>query len=51
MDYFSRHPQEAVKLLSVGERKNDGKLNASELAAYAAVASLILNLDELITKQ
>jgi hypothetical protein len=50
-DYFGRHPQEAANLLSVGEKKNDDKLNASELAAYAAVASLILNLDEVITKQ
>ncbi len=51
LDYFGRHPQEAAKLLSVGEKKNDARLNALELAAYAAVASLILNLDEVITKQ
>jgi len=51
LDYFSRNPQEAAKLLSVGEKKNDGKLNASELAAYATMASLILNLDEVITRQ
>ncbi|MGH9838903.1 MAG: DUF1553 domain-containing protein [Blastocatellia bacterium] len=50
-DYFSHHPREAAKLLSVGEKKYDDKLNAPELAAYAATASLILNLDELITKQ
>ncbi len=51
VDYFSHNPEEAIKLLSVGERKSDSKLNASELAAYAATASLILNLDEVITKQ
>ncbi|MGH9836457.1 MAG: DUF1553 domain-containing protein, partial [Blastocatellia bacterium] len=51
MDYFSRNPQEAAKLLSVGEKKNDGKLDVAELAAYTAAASLILNLDEVITKQ
>ena len=51
VESFARHPQEAVKLLSLGEKKNDGKLNSSELAAYATVASLILNLDEVITKQ
>jgi hypothetical protein len=51
MGYFGRNPQEATKLLSVGEKKNDGKLDAAELAAYAATASLILNLDEVITKQ
>ncbi len=49
--HFARNPQHAVKLLSVGEMRNDSKLNASELAAYAATASLILNLDEVITKQ
>jgi mono/diheme cytochrome c family protein len=51
MDYFSHNPQEAAKLLSVGERKKDDKLNAFDLAAYATTASLILNLDEVITKQ
>jgi hypothetical protein len=51
MDYFSRNPQEAAKLLSVGEKRNDGRLDAAEVAAYAATASLILNLDELVTKQ
>ncbi len=49
--HFSGNPGEAVKLLSVGEKKKDDKLNVSELAAYAATASLILNLDEVITKQ
>jgi hypothetical protein len=51
MDYFSRNPQEAAKLLSVGEKRNDGKLDAAEVAAYAGTANLMLNLDEVITKQ
>jgi hypothetical protein len=51
MDYFSRNPQEAAKLLSVGEKRNDGRLDAAELAVYAATANLILNLDEVITRQ
>jgi hypothetical protein len=51
MDYFNRNPQEAAQLLSVGEKRNNDKLNEVELAAYAATASLILNLDEVITKQ
>ncbi len=50
-DYFNHNPQEAAKLLAVGERRNDDKLNATELAAYAVTASLMLNLDEVITKQ
>ncbi|HKX29476.1 MAG TPA: DUF1553 domain-containing protein, partial [Blastocatellia bacterium] len=50
-ELFARNPQAAARLLSVGDRRNDAKLNAAELAAYAATASLILNLDEVITKQ
>jgi len=49
--HFIANPQEAARLLSVGEKKYDDKLNAPELAAYASTASLILNLDEVITKQ
>ncbi|MBA4149399.1 MAG: DUF1553 domain-containing protein [Verrucomicrobia bacterium] len=41
----------AEQLISVGDSKADDKLNASELAAYTTVASVILNLDEVITKQ
>ncbi|MCI0336091.1 MAG: DUF1549 domain-containing protein, partial [Acidobacteria bacterium] len=51
MDLFARNPQEAARLLSVGEKRNDDKLNVTELAAYVATASLILNLDEVIMKQ
>ncbi|HQR32054.1 MAG TPA: DUF1549 domain-containing protein [Blastocatellia bacterium] len=51
LEFFTRHPQEADKLLSVGEKRNRDTLNRTELAAYAATASLILNLDEVITKQ
>jgi hypothetical protein len=40
----------ALKLLAVGESKRNEKLDAAELAAWATVASVILNLDETITK-
>ena len=49
--YFQAHPQEATKLLAVGVKPADKTLNPEELAAYSMVASLILNLDEVITKQ
>ncbi len=49
--YFTRNPQEASRLLTFGEKRNDIKIDPVELAAYSAVASLILNLDETITKQ
>jgi hypothetical protein len=50
-DHFRRDQQEASRLLSVGEKRNEAKFDTVELAAYAATASLILNLDEVITKQ
>jgi len=49
--YFRARPRDAEKLLMIGEKRNDARLNPAELAAYATTASLILNLDEVITKQ
>jgi Protein of unknown function (DUF1553)/Protein of unknown function (DUF1549)/Concanavalin A-like lectin/glucanases superfamily/Planctomycete cytochrome C len=51
IEYFRSDPKEAEKLLAVGERRNSPKFASVELAAYTATASLILNLDEVITKQ
>ncbi|MBI3840100.1 MAG: DUF1553 domain-containing protein [Planctomycetia bacterium] len=51
VDQFREHPEEADKLLQVGEAPRDVKLDSSELAAYSAVANLILNLDEVVTKE
>jgi hypothetical protein len=48
---FKEKSDEAKRLLATGERRNNPKLNTEELAAYVTVASLILNLDEAITKQ
>jgi hypothetical protein len=41
----------AAKLLQVGEAKPDVRLDAAELAAYATVCRLILNLDEAVTRE
>ena len=38
------------KLLAVGEAPRNDKLDAAELAAWTMVASMILNLDETVTK-
>lgn len=46
---FAENSAAANKLLQVGERPNDAKLSKPILAAYAIVASTILNLDEAIT--
>jgi hypothetical protein len=40
----------AKELLAVGEAPRDEQLDAAELAASAMVASVILNLDEVVTK-
>jgi hypothetical protein len=50
-EHFRQHSKAATELLAVGESPRDEKLDAVELAAYATVANLILNLDETITKQ
>ena len=50
-DTYQTDPGAARKLVSQGEHPRNDKLDASELAAYTAIASLILNLDEVVTKQ
>ena len=42
--------QGARSFLSVGASPSDASIPVSELAAYAAVANMILNMDEVITK-
>jgi len=41
----------AEKLLSAGESPRNHHLDTAELAAYTTAASVILNLDEVITRQ
>ena len=50
VNYHGNLP-EAFKLLRMGEKRNDPKLDPLTLAAYAMTASLMLNLDEVITRQ
>lgn len=51
LDYYQTRRDDALKLLAQGESARDPAIDASELAAYSMVASLILNLDEVISKQ
>ena len=46
---FLKDPASAKTLLSVGEFSPDARLDKVELAAYATVASILLNLDETIS--
>jgi len=50
-DGFATDPASAAKYLNQGQAARDEKLDARELAAYAAVASMILNLDAAVTKE
>jgi hypothetical protein len=49
-DGFQTDEASATRYLSQGEARRDITLNAQELAAYTAVASVILNLDATLTK-
>jgi hypothetical protein len=49
-EYRQNHTA-AEKLLTAGESPRNQKLDVPELAAYTTVASVILNLDEVITRQ
>jgi hypothetical protein len=48
---YKTDPEAARKYLSQGESPRDAELDVSELAAYSTLASLILNLDEAVTKE
>jgi hypothetical protein len=47
---YSTKEEEARKLLAVGDSPRNEKLDAIEHAAYAGLCSLLLNLDEALTK-
>jgi hypothetical protein len=41
----------AEKLLATGEKKRDASLDPAELAAYGATMAVILNMDEVVSKE
>ena len=47
---FRTNKDSAKELLAVGDFKTAAALDASELAAWTTIASMILNLDEAVTK-
>jgi len=50
LDAYKKDRAAAEKLLAVGESPRNEKLDVSELAAWSAVANLILNMDEVVNK-
>lgn len=47
---YEKDVEAAKQAISYGESKPDATLNVSELAAYTMVANMVLNLDEVLTK-
>jgi hypothetical protein len=50
LESYRQNPKAALALLSVGESPRNEQMPIADLAAYSIVASVILNLDETITK-
>jgi hypothetical protein len=48
---FKNNPDAATKLVSIGSAPRDPKIDPPELAAYTLTSSIILNLDETVTRQ
>ena len=51
LEFYRQNKDAASNLLKQGEKRSLPGLNQTQLAAYTVTASLILNLDETITKQ
>ena len=49
--HYTTHPEAAAAYLAVGESSVDATIPSAELAAYAAAAHLLLNLDSTITRE
>jgi Protein of unknown function (DUF1553)/Protein of unknown function (DUF1549)/Concanavalin A-like lectin/glucanases superfamily/Planctomycete cytochrome C len=50
LSHYGAHPDEAKKVVSVGESKSDPALNAAVLAAWTMLANELMNLDEVLNK-
>jgi hypothetical protein len=50
-EIFTKEPDRAMQLISVGDRARDPKLDATELAAMTIVTQAILNLDATVWKR
>ena len=49
-EHFKKNPEAAGKLLGVGDSPREESLDTAEHAAWTIVASMLLNLDEVITR-
>jgi len=51
LDYFSGKKNDVKAFLNQGDARTDPSLDERDLAAYTSVGSLLLNLDETVTKE
>ncbi|MAG93573.1 MAG: hypothetical protein CMJ48_07470 [Planctomycetaceae bacterium] len=51
LERFRASPADAKRLIEAGESKVDASLDAAELAAQTVIASVIVNLDEVVTRE
>jgi cytochrome c553 len=49
-DFYREKPEEAKKLLVVGQAESDKSLDVAQLAAWTMVCNSLLNLDEVLNK-
>jgi hypothetical protein len=50
LEFYDSHPDDAKKLLSVGQAPAGGEASPAELAALTMVANQMFNLDEVLEK-
>jgi hypothetical protein len=48
---FAANPTQANEFISIGESNKEHGLDSVELAAWTTLATLVLNLDESVTKE
>jgi hypothetical protein len=48
--HYQAHPDDARKLIAVGESKADPSLDAATLAAWTMIVNEMMNLDEVLNK-
>ena len=49
-DFYTLHPEQALAMTQVGDSISNPQLDVTRLASLTAVASILLNLDEALTK-
>jgi len=51
LNHYQSHPEDAEELIRIGESEPTGNLEKAHLAAMTSVAAIVLNLDEVVTKE